>query len=63
MTQKDVHNIFVKADMSYKAELIKQCDYDIEKIKQFENMIANICNASIKAVSEVLAYMNTEIKD
>ena len=34
MTQKDVHNIFVKADMSYKAELIKQCDYDIEKIKQ-----------------------------
>ena len=64
MTQKDIHNILVKSDMKYKQEIIMQCDYDINKIKEFESAIAkvcNVCNEYIKTVSEVLAYMCTEI--
>lgn len=61
MTQKDIHNILVKSDMKYKQEIIMQCDYDINKIKEFESTIAKVCNESIKTVSEVLAYMCTEI--
>lgn len=62
MTQKDIHNILVKADMKCKEKIIMQCDCSIDKIKEFESMIAEICNESIKTVSEVLAYMCTEIE-
>lgn len=61
MTQKDIHNILVKSGMKCKQEIIMQCDYNIDKIKEFESMMAEICNESIKTVSEVLAYMCTEI--
>lgn len=61
ITQKDMHNILVKMDMSYKAEVMKQCDFDIEKIKEFESMLANICNISTETVSKALAYMSKEI--
>lgn len=31
MTQKDIHNILIKADDTYKTQVIKQCGCDIEK--------------------------------
>lgn len=61
ITQKDMHNILVKMDMSYKAKVAKQCNFDVEKIKEFESMLANICNISIETVSKVLDYMSKEI--
>lgn len=61
ITQKDIHNILIKSDMKYKTELIKQCVFDIEKIKEFESMLANICNVSTETVGKALAYMSEEI--
>lgn len=62
MTQKDIHNILVKADMKYKAEVIKQFGYDVEKIKGFERILAGICNSVTETVGKALVYMNTEIE-
>lgn len=61
ITQKDIHNILVKADMSYKAELIKQCGFDVDKIKEYESMLANICNIATETMKKPLEYMNMEI--
>lgn len=62
ITQKDIHNILVKADDTYKAELIKQCDFDIEKIKEFEQLIADTINISAETIGKAWCYMNEEIK-
>ena len=62
MTQKDIHNILIKADDTYKAELVKQCGCDVEKIKEFENMLANIVNVSVETIGKAWAYMNEELK-
>lgn len=61
-TQKDIHNILVKADGIYKANLIKQCGCDIEKIKEFEQLITNIVNFSAETIGKAWEYMNEEIK-
>lgn len=60
-TQRDIHNMLTKADDAYKVQVIKQCDCDIEKIKHFEQMLADITNASAEATGKVWAYMNEEI--
>lgn len=62
ITQKDIHNILIKADDTYKAELIKRCGCDIEKIKEIENILANIMNASAETIGKAWAYMNEELK-
>lgn len=62
VTQKDIHNILVKSDDTYKANIIKQCDYDVEKIKKLENTLANIANITTETVGKAWAYMNEELK-
>lgn len=62
VTQKDIHNILVKSDDVYKANLIKQCDYDVEKIKNFENIVAKIVNISAETLGKAWEYMNEELK-
>lgn len=61
MTQKEIHNILIKADNTYKAQVIKQCDCDIEKIKQFEQLLADVINISAETIGKAWGYMNTEI--
>lgn len=61
LTQKDIHNIFVKMDMNFKAQIAKSCDFDIEKIKEFESTFANSLNMAWEQGQEVLEYLNTEI--
>lgn len=60
-TQKDIHNILIKADDTYKAQVIKQCDCDVEKIKQFKQLLAGIVNISAETIGKAWGYMNTEI--
>lgn len=62
MTQKDIHNILVKADDVYKAHIMKYCDCDIEKIKKFEQQMADIINIATETIGEAWGYMNEEIK-
>lgn len=61
ITQKGIHNILIKTDDAFKTQIIKQCDCDIEKIKQFENLLADIVNASSEVIRKVWGYMNEEI--
>lgn len=61
MTQKEIHNILIKTDDTYKAQVVKQCGCDIEKIKQFEQLLADVVNISSETIGEVWGYMNTEI--
>lgn len=62
VAQKQIHNILTKADSTYKAELIKQCDCDIEKIKEFEQLITNMVNISTETIGKAWSYLNEEIK-
>ncbi len=39
LTQKDIHNIFVKMDMNFKAQIAKSCDFDIEKIRSLNQRL------------------------
>lgn len=61
MTQKDIHSILIKTDDLYKAQVIKCCDCDIEKIKQFEQQMADIINIATETIWEAWGYMNTEM--
>lgn len=61
-TQKDIHNILIKADDTYKAQVIKQCDCDVEKIKQFEQKMADIINIATETTGKAWGYMNEELK-
>ena len=61
LTQKDIHNIFAKMDMNFKTKIAKSCDFDIEKIKEFESKIADSCNIAWEQGQKVIEYMNTEI--
>lgn len=61
MTQKEIHNILIKADDTYKAQVIKQCDCDVDKIKNFEQLLADVINISTEAIGKAWGYMNTEI--
>lgn len=61
LTQEDMHNILVKSDVNYKMQVIRQCGFDIDKIKEFERKLAEICNVSIETASGVINYMSTEI--
>lgn len=61
MTQKDIHNIFNKMDMNFKTQIAKSCDFDIEKIKELESIIAGSCNIAWEQGQKVLDYMNKEI--
>ncbi len=61
MTKKEIHNILIKADDTYKAQVIKQCDCNIEKIKQFEQLLADVVNISAETIGKAWGYMNTEI--
>lgn len=62
MTQKkEIHNILIKADDTYKAQVIEQCDCDIEKIKKFEQQMADIINLATDTIGKAWSYMNTEI--
>lgn len=61
MTQKEIHNILIKADDTYKAQVIKQCDCDIEKIKQSEQLLADVINIFAETIGKSWGYMNTEI--
>lgn len=61
MTQKEIHNILIKADDTYKAQVIKQCGFDIEKIKQFEQLLEDVVNISAETIGKAWGYMNTEI--
>lgn len=61
-TQKDIHNILIKADDAYKAQVIKQCDCDVDKMKQFEKTLADIVNISAETIGKAWGYMNEELK-
>lgn len=61
-TQKDIHNILIKADDTYKAQVIKQCDCDIDKIKNFEQLLADVINTSTETIKKAWGYMNEELK-
>lgn len=61
MTQKEIHNILIKADDTYKSQLIKQCGCNVEKIKKFEQQMADIINLAADTIGEAWSYMNTEI--
>lgn len=61
-TQKDIHNILIKADDVYKAQIIKQCDCNIEKIKRFEQLLADAVNISAETIGEAWGYLNEELK-
>lgn len=61
-TQKDIHNILIKADNTYKAQVIKQCGCDIEKIKNFEQQMADIINITTETIGKAWRYMNEELK-
>lgn len=61
MTQKDIHNILIKADDAYKAQVIKQCWCDVDKIKNFEQLLADIINTSAETIGKAWEYMSTEI--
>lgn len=61
MTQKEIHNILIKADDTYKSQLIKQCGCNVEKIKQFEQLLADVVNISAETIGKAWEYMNTEI--
>lgn len=62
MTQKEIHNILIKADDKSKAEFIKQCGCDIDRIKETEQFIADIINISAETIGKTWGYMNEEIK-
>lgn len=62
MTQKEIHNILIKADDTYKAQVIKQCGCDIEKIKQFEQLLSDVVNMSAETIGKAWEYMNEELK-
>lgn len=62
MTQKEIHNILIKADDTYKAQIIKQCGCDIEKIKNFEQLLADVVNISAETIGKARGYMNEELK-
>lgn len=62
MTQKEIHNILIKADDTYKAQVIKQCDCDVEKIKQLEQQMADIINLATDTIGQTWRYMNEELK-
>lgn len=61
-TQKDIHNILIKSDYTYKAQVIKQCGCDIEKIKQFEQLLSDVVNISAETIGKAWGYMNEELK-
>lgn len=61
MTQKEIHNILIKADDTYKAQVIKQCECDVDKIKEFEQLLTDIVNISAETIGKAWEYMNTEI--
>lgn len=61
-TQKDIHNILIKADDIYKAQVIKQCGCDVEKIKQFEQLLADVVNVSAETIGKAWGYLNEELK-
>lgn len=60
ITQKDIHNILIKTDDAFKAQVIKQCDCNIEKIKQFEKLLTDTVNAFTETIGKVWKYMNEE---
>ena len=61
-TQKDIHNILIKADDIYKAQVIKQCGCDIDKIKNFEQLLADVVNISAETTGKAWGYLNEELK-
>lgn len=61
-TQKDIHNILTKADDVFKAQIMKQCGCDIEKIKRLEQLLADIVNVSTETIGKAWGYMNEELK-
>lgn len=61
LTQKDIHNIFVKMDTDFKTQVAEVCSFDIEKIKEFESEMAIFFNIALEQEQSVLEYMNTEI--
>lgn len=61
MTQKEIHNVLIKADDTYKAQFIRKFGCDIEKIKSFEQTLADIINISSETIGKAWEYINTEI--
>lgn len=61
MTQKEIHNILIKTDDKSKAEFIRQCGCDIDKIKETEQLMADIINISAETIGKAWGYINTEI--
>lgn len=61
LTQKDIHNILIKSDYICKAQIIKQCGCDIEKIKNFEQQMADIINITTETIGKAWGYMDEEI--
>lgn len=62
MTQKDIHNILIKADDAYKERIIEEFNCDIEAIKEFESVLANLVNGSVEMIGKARDYMNEELK-
>lgn len=62
ITQKDIHNIFVKKlSAELKVEIAKTCEFDVEKIKKFEKGLADSINTSFETSQEAAEYMCKEI--
>ena len=60
ITQKDIHNIIVENASDFqKIYLSMQCGGDVEKIKEFEQSMANIVNGVIKSLQNSgVEYLN-----
>ena len=60
VTQKNIHNIIVENASDWeKIYLSMQCGGDIEKIKEFEQSMANIVNGVVKCLQNSgVEYLN-----
>ena len=60
VTQKDIHNSIVEnASDLQKRYLSMQCGGDVEKIKEFEQSMANIVNGVVKCLQNSgVEYLN-----
>ena len=60
VTQKDIHNNIVENASDWqKIYLSMQCSGDVEKIKQFEQSMANIVNGLVKCLQNSgVEYLN-----
>ena len=62
LTQKDIHNIFVKCMTSQqKIEIVKNVGGDVNALKKAEKTVADVVNNLTEVFSEGLDYLNKEL--